>query len=289
MKKIICAILLITLIVSLSPSAFADGILDALETSEIDVTAEDAWDQYVKLLLEYTHNDELGYYQQLAFGYYNFATGEEYYYNGDQYMVAASLYKVPLNMLFCDGTEEGAKYYDMKLSDVQYSTLFESSNTVAEILFNSIGGYDVFKFRSKEYLMDDVEEKVPYNFNFDNIFTPRQFIHCLKILQNEPERFPNMLYYMKLAESNHSFKRDVQWCEIASKTGFYSNDQNIYAVNEMGIVYTTQTFAIVMMTNNLKNPNDILADYCTLMCEYTNARNQAEKEHIVDLLQLLQV
>lgn len=287
MKKIVSLFLILVVMLSQVPYASADSILNALDAAEFDRTADDAWDKYVDLLLEYTNTKNLDEKKKLSFGYYNFSTGEEYYYNGDEYMVAASLYKVPLNMIFADGQDPESYAGGIKLKDYQFDTLHHSSNELAQNLWTILGGYDVFKIKAKPYLMDDVDEEVPYNFNFDNIFTARQFIHCLRILGSEPGRFPDILECMKITKEDTSFKRDVQWCEIASKNGYYSDSFSHTVVNDMGIVYTTQTFAIVMMTDNLVNPSDVLADYCTLMCDYTNTRNNARKEAVTELITAL--
>ena len=286
-KKFMSFILIFAMALTLTPCAFADSVLDVLADADFDRNSDDAWDSYVDLLLDYTGKKELGEYAHLSFGYYNFMTGEEYYYNGDEYMVAASLYKVPLNMIFADGQDPETKYGGMSLQDYQYLTLHESSNELAQALWESLGGYEAFKIKAKPYLMENVEEEVPYNFNFDNIFTARQFIYCLKMLGSEKSRFLNIIDNMLITEADASFKRDVQWCPIASKNGYYTDGAYHTVVNDMGIVYTTQTFAIVMMTDNLENPNEILADYCTLMCDYTNTRNYARKDNVAQLMSIL--
>lgn len=287
MKKLVSYILILSVCFSLLPAAFGEGILGALESSGFDRSADDAWDNYVNLLLDYTDSADPGPYGKLAFGYYNFLTGEEYYYNGDEYMIAASLYKVPLNMAAADGKSPDEQILGMKMSEYQYFTLCESSNELSENLFNSMGGYGVFKNTAKEYCCDSPDEEVPYNFSYDNIFTARQMIRCLKVLQGDPDRFPGVLDAMKINKEDASFKRDVQWCEIASKNGWYSDGTYHTVANDLGVVYTTQTFAIVMMTDNMPNSNELMADYCTLMCDYTNTRNYARKDRIKELMSRL--
>ncbi len=68
----------------------ADSLADRLSLSY----SEMSWDEIVERLLE-AHKIRAS----VALGYRNLVTGEEHYYNGDDYMAACSMYKLPLCMV----------------------------------------------------------------------------------------------------------------------------------------------------------------------------------------------
>lgn len=273
-KRVFSLIAAITIILSAVPTASAEGtVLNALAKSGIKATDENAWEEYKDFLLEY---EEIGP-ENTAFGYYNFETGEEYYYNADEYFIAASMYKVPLNMVYAERVSSGdismdTKIGGIKYSELQWSTIVDSTNDKAEILWNNLGGYNEYKRLSAKYLTDN-PESLPWKYYENNWFTPRQFIHCLKELQNHSEKYPGVIDCMLEAGKGIHFKRDVEWCPIASKMGYVEEPPYHSVYNDLGIVYTTETFAIVMFTDNVPYAVNPLADYCTLMCDYTNTRH----------------
>ena len=283
-KRIPAFFLAVLIFMCTAPCCNADesksyaNILEALEDSEFSRTGDGAWDSYISLLFDYDDVNP----ENLAFGYYNMETGEEYYHNGDEYFIAASLYKVPLNMVYSDVQSE---YYTAPDEDIwgapysyyRESTLIYSQNDTAEVLWNYLGGYMPYKQISSKYLTDD-PDSLPWTYYENNYFTAKQFIYCLKLLCGEPERFPGIIDCMLEAAPDTHFRRDVMWCPIASKTGYVTEEGYHTVANDMAIVYTTETFAIVMMTDNIPNFGDVLADYCTLMCDYTNTRKYARDD-----------
>lgn len=271
MKKVVAVLLTFVFAINI-PSAYAEGsVLDALADDNVNPVAADAWQQYIDFLFRYDNVDP----EKVAFGYYNAETGEEYYHNADEYFIAASMYKVPLNMIFAEKVGNGEMEMDTKISGVKYSdlqwaTIVDSSNERAELMWNYLGGYGVYKRLSAKYLTSDVDN-LPYKYYENNWFTPRQYIYCMKLLIENPEQYPGVVDTMIQAGNGVHFKRDVSWCPIASKMGYVTEEyHSVYT--DVAIVFTTETFAIVMFTDNLPNPCDVLADYCTLMCDYTNVR-----------------
>ena len=89
LKRILAAAALLCLLLYLSPAAFADNE---------DLYKNKTWDQVIEEFFQRYDVDEDG----ISLGYYNMVTGEEHYFNGDQYMVAGSMFKVPLNMCFTE-------------------------------------------------------------------------------------------------------------------------------------------------------------------------------------------
>ena len=84
------------MITALLPAAFADG--------EDDERFKDkTWDEVIDQFLT-EHNIDP---EDVALGYRNTVTGEEHFLNGDTYLVAGSMYKVPLNMIYTEKIHNG--------------------------------------------------------------------------------------------------------------------------------------------------------------------------------------
>ena len=105
-KRIWSFLLCLGMTLMLLPTGFADEAANTAEETipgEETETAEEPeeksdWETRLLLMLQEYNADP----DTIGAGYYNFATGEEHYYNGDVYRVSGSMYKVPLNMLFLD-------------------------------------------------------------------------------------------------------------------------------------------------------------------------------------------
>lgn len=210
---------------------------------------------------------------KIALGYKNLVTGEEYFLNGDEYYTAASLYKVPLNMVYTERISKGEMTFEDEVRGVAYSKLMagsivESNNEFSDYLRSGLGGYPTYRRYFCDYMGENADE-VSAKFYENNYFTPRQMITCLDTLyQGGEDRFPKVIDYMKQAEPNNYFNAFDQDYVVAHKYG-YLETGNTLQINDCAIVYTDDPIAIVMFTNGIKRPYTCLANYCTLMAEYT--------------------
>lgn len=259
MKKVVSLFLVLALLLG-GISAYA------AEETEYSFEGKD-WDTIVAEFMERYGIDP----DTLAFGYYNTVTGEEHYHNADKYMISASIYKLPLNMYFSEKVSSG----EMDWSDtiggwsyeaIQRSSIESSNNELSEMLCESIGTFQQYRAALAPYCgfeSDNMNERF-YN---ANVFTPRQMIHALKMLYEEPERFPRIIDYMKLAQQDNYFAYSEERFEIAHKYGF-TDAEGYYAINDCAIVYTDDPILIVMFTDHVAGSVWTLARYCTLMCDY---------------------
>ena len=72
---------------------------------------------------------------------------------------------------------------------------------------------------------------------------------------------------MQRAEPNEYFKRREQRFNIAHKYGFHQTDYHFY-LTDCGIAFTDEPILLVAYTDNSPKAYDVLADYCSLMCDY---------------------
>lgn len=204
--------------------------------------------------------------------YYNTVTGETLDWNGDEYFTAASTYKVPINLVFADKVSRGEMTLDdaiggVPLRNIQFNTLRNSDNSQGELLIDQLGPYAQYKAAMTPYLCPSGEELDPAHL-FENAFTPRQMAFALRLLYGEPERFPQVLDHMKLAQPDSYFRQKERRFPIAHKYGYYA-DPGFRACNDIGIVWTHEPIVLVMMTDAVNGGVEALADYCALMCDYS--------------------
>ena len=301
-KRIWCALLCLLLLLALLPVCFAEET-EAEEAGEGTETAEGPeeksdWETRLLLMLQ-EHNADPN---TIGAGYYNFATGEEHYYNGDVYRVSGSMYKVPLNMLFLDWIADGTIGPDESINGFRYSellrgTIIDSNNDYARTMWDYAGSTIETNPASTYYhryriliapIMGEDPENVDEKYYENNFFTPRQMITCLRQLYDGGEKYDRLISTMQQAEPEKYFKLRERRFDIAHKYGWFAEDPILY-LNDCALCFTDDPIAIVLFTSGTENAYAVLTDYCTLMCDYaqeTHAqrieREQAEAKALAE-------
>jgi len=260
-KKIFAALAALILCFSLGASAWA------AEPDKYGFEGK-SWDEIMDEVLARNSSSR----DEVAVAYVNLVTGEEYFINPDEYMVAASMYKLPLNMYFTDIITSGefdwnANYPNLSYEEVRDASIIYSDNDQSMFLWGILGGYDAFRSLTADYMGMQEGELSPEQ-SFNNMYTARQFAECLKLLYNEQERFPGIIETMQKAEPERFFKLQEPRFKIAHKYGYYSENGRSN-MNDCGIAFTTEPIALVMFTQGAYDPEPLLTDFCTTMCEYT--------------------
>lgn len=273
-RRILAVMAALILCLSVSVSAFAADVTDetaALEPVEASAPGDEisfegkSWDEIMDALLA-KHNTSR---DSVAVAYVNLVSGDEYFINPDTYMVAASMYKLPLNMYFTEKLNSGELewMYPFPYEGVRDDSIIYSDNNQSMFLYDILGGYDKFRELTSDYLGSNYAELDP-NDALNNKYTAREFANCLKLLYNEQERFPGMIETMQKAEPERFFKLYEPRFKIAHKYGYYSEYARVN-MNDCGIAFTSEPIALVMFTQSVYDPEPLLTDYCTTMCEYT--------------------
>ena len=280
-RRILAALAALILCFSMSASAWATDAVPtedpaaestgAAEPVEADSAEEEisfegkSWDEIMdQLLAKYDTSRD-----SVAVAYVNLVSGEEYYINPDTYMVAASMYKLPLNMYFTEKLNSGEMewIYSFPYEEVRDYSIIYSDNDQSMFLYDILGGYDKFRELTSEYMGSNYEELDP-NDAFNNKYTAREFANCLKLLYNEQDKFPGMIETMQKAEPERFFKLYEPRFKIAHKYGYYSEYARVN-MNDCGIAFTSEPIALVMFTQSVYDPEGLLTAYATTMCEYT--------------------
>lgn len=254
-QKILAAVSALLLCLNVCAPAFAAG------------EADPDWDAVSAAVLAEYGVDE----NQVHAGYRNLVTGEEHYLNGDEYAVAASMFKVPLCMLATEELQNGNidwSIYEQYFSfeSVMEDILVDSSNERAYFLCDTfLGGYNEFRLKTASYVgVEPGSEQI--ELTMQNMYTAREFINCLDLLYRESERFPGIIDTMQKAMTDRFFKLNEPRFRIAHKPGWISED---LILNDCAICYTTQPIAIVLFTRGGATSEEFLSAWCTAMCEYT--------------------
>lgn len=273
---------LFSMLLAVSLLAGAPTAASAQDEAQLPSLPETQYDQWDELLYELLEQYDAPADKVYA-GYLNLITGEEHYLQPDELVTAASMYKVPLNMLIAERMASGELVWGEVSADVPYQEVLEqtilySSNDWAMFMWERIGGYQAFKAGIAPYIgvdLEDVDEYVYYN---ENQYSPHQMISCLKTLYDGgEERFPQVMETMKQAEPERFFRLGETRFEIAQKYGYVSEYSSY--MNCCGICFTDEPIAIVMFTRSVPYPEELLGAYCTAMCDYAQDKAAQTAQH----------
>lgn len=211
-----------------------------------------------------------------GFVYKNLETGVELQINGDEVFLAASVMKVPINVLAYDLTEDGLDldeeltYYQndyeggtgilqgekigssYPISELLTLMITESDNVATNIMYRYLGNYN------QEYLLTTLARVYDISSYNGNYITPNESVEILERIYYNEENNPHyetLLDDMKHTVYNDYFTRELKRIEIAHKTGDYNG-----FYNDVGIVYDEEPFIFAVFTDNLSHATNVLAD-----------------------------
>ena len=213
--------------------------------------------------------------------YYNTVTGEEYRYNDTKFMIAASTYKLPLNMHYYEMEAAGeissaAMIGVTTLADAHYQSLVWSNNDVSIDMLYNLGNFRTYKSTMKQYFTMP-EEEIDSIYYADNYYCTSMMLDTLKHLYEGGDKFDEMIGYMKQAQPGEYFKMYVTDYEIAHKYGYYVDD-GVTAINDTGIIYTPQPFLLVVYTSDAPGGAEVLGRAAEVLTEYTVTQDVPEPE-----------
>lgn len=261
--KVIVGILLIAaLMLSLIPSAFADEKL-LMDANEI----QKRFDDYIK---KNDLNPDI-----ISVGYVYLDTDETWYHNEDMWYESASLYKVPLMMLYAEQEAHGlmnpqSTIYGWTLGQVEEESLVYSNNEIAYSAMQFLGDpsevrqrFEKFASLPKDYYTGD--------FIWYSCFTAKFMTEVMKTLYENPDEYPHVADYLKQAQPGHYFKLHLQDCpyDIAQKYGSYEGFDGKCYNHTAGIFYTPHPFILTVMTRYSGIAENIIGDLAKLFYEYS--------------------
>ena len=274
-------LLALLLLLSAAPSALAEEADP--EDSLIDGELLEEW------MATYAHGQGMDRdWQDFSVGFCYTATGDCWYHNGDVFMYSASMYKVPVCMMISEKIAAGEFTWTDTIqgSTVEYlvsETLIKSNNDYGHLLANYLGGSYFGKCSDLSIGYTDLDPAYfPREFSEKSYYSARYMTQVMRTLyEGGEERFPRVIEYLLQAQPNEymnlKFKDKYP---VAQKYGAYDEGNGYNNNHDAAIVYTPTPIIVVVMTRNVGDYQNHIADVANFLAEYslTLDRELADRE-----------
>ena len=244
---------------------------------EGDAPEEDAPSGLAALFDEFRAEYNLTH-ENFAVSYYDTVTQESYDWNETHMMVAASTFKLPLNLYYYELENAGELASDALITQggatldwCHYLSIVESNNEISHALLYRIGTFPEYKEAMRKYFTMTDEEIDPKYYQ-NNYYCTRMMMDTLKYIYARQEEFPELIDYMKQAHpQNGYFKAKVTEMEVAHKYGSFEG-----AENDVGIFYAEHPFLLAVYTQNVGE--GVVQDAARLAADYNAQQTEIYKQ-----------
>ena len=207
----------------------------------------------------------------------------KYSMNEKDEFIAASIYKLPLAMLYYDKVNEGEYTLDstftysgymhedagvissdygigsqVPLSDLLNDLIIYSDNDAGHILYENLGGWKEYKEVMTKYT-DSISENY---YTMDNVTTANTMNDMVTYLYDHKEDYKGLIKNMEEAEPGEYLDRDTQ-LSMPQKYGMYDS-----ALNSVGFVECNTSYSIVVLTSLGDKGADVMANINRIAYEH---------------------
>ncbi len=207
----------------------------------------------------------------------------KYSMNEKDEFIAASIYKLPLAMLYYDKVNEGEYTLDstftysgymhedagvissdygigsqVPLSDLLNDLIIYSDNDAGHILYENLGGWKEYKEAMTKYT-DSISENY---YTMDNVTTANTMNDVVTYLYDHKEDCKGLIKNMEEAEPGEYLDRDTQ-LSMPQKYGMYD-----YTLNSVGFVECNTSYSIVVLTSLGDKGTDVMANINRIAYEH---------------------
>ena len=207
----------------------------------------------------------------------------KYSMNEKDEFIAASIYKLPLAMLYYDKINEGEYTLDstftysgymnegagvissnygigsqVPLSDILNDLIIYSDNDAGHILYENLGGWKEYKEAMTKYT-NSISENY---YTMDNVTTVNTMNDVVTYLYDHKEDYKVLIKNMEKAEPGEYLDRDTQ-LSMPQKYGMYD-----YALNSVGFVECNTSYSIVVLTSLGDKGADVMANINRIAYEH---------------------
>ena len=207
----------------------------------------------------------------------------KYSMNEKDEFIAASIYKLPLAMLYYDKVNEGEYTLDstftysgymhedagvissdygigsqVPLSDLLNDLIIYSYNDAGHILYENLGGWKEYKEAMTKYT-DSISENY---YTMDNVTTANTMNDVVTYLYDHKEDYKGLIKNMEEAEPGEYLDRDTQ-LSMPQKYGMYDS-----ALNSVGFVECNTSYSIVVLTSLGDKGADVMANINRIAYEH---------------------
>lgn len=213
----------------------------------------------------------------------------KYSMNEKDEFIAASIYKLPLAMLYYDKVNEGEYTLDstftysgymhedagvissdygigsqVPLSDLLNDLIIYSDNDAGHILYENLGGWKEYKEAMTKYT-DTISENY---YTMDNVTTANTMNDVVTYLYDHKEDYKGLIKNMEEAEPGEYLDRDTQ-LSMPQKYGMYDS-----ALNSVGFVECNTSYSIVVLTSLGDKGADVMANINRIAYEHFKWRSK---------------
>ena len=207
----------------------------------------------------------------------------KYSMNEKDEFIAASIYKLPLAMLYYDKVNDGEYTLDstftysgymhedagvvssnygigsqIPLSDLLDDLIEYSDNDAGHILYENLGGWKEYKEAMTKYT-DSISENY---YTEDNVSTANTMNDVVTYLYEHKEDYKDLIENMEKAELGEYLDRDTQ-LSMPQKYGMYDS-----ALNSVGFVECNTPYSIVVLTDLGDKGADVMANINRIAYEH---------------------
>ena len=207
----------------------------------------------------------------------------KYSMNEKDEFIAASIYKLPLAMLYYDKVNDGEYTLDstftysgymhedagvvssnygigsqIPLSDLLDDLIEYSDNDAGHILYENLGGWKEYKEAMTKYT-DSISENY---YTEDNVSTANTMNDVVTYLYEHKEDYKDLIENMEKAEPGEYLDRDTQ-LSMPQKYGMYDS-----ALNSVGFVECNTPYSIVVLTDIGDKGADVMANINRIAYEH---------------------
>lgn len=207
----------------------------------------------------------------------------KYSMNEKDEFIAASIYKLPLAMLYYDKVNDGEYTLDstftysgymhedagvvssnygigsqIPLSDLLDDLIEYSDNDAGHILYENLGGWKEYKEAMTKYT-DSISENY---YTEDNVSTANTMNDVVTYLYDHKEDYKDLIENMEKAEPGEYLDRDTQ-LSMPQKYGMYDS-----ALNSVGFVECNTPYSIVVLTSLGDKGADVMANINRIAYEH---------------------
>ena len=247
------------------PTEESSGIIDASELQQ--------WmDGFVR---EHNLNQN---YMRFSVGFWYSGTGDSWYYDADQWMYSASLYKVPVSMLMAEKEAAGELTQDTvvngtTLEYLESTALIYSNNDSGHSMVSWLGGTYSGKCSDMTIKFTDLPDSYfDQDFYDVSYYTARYMTQVMSTLyQGGDAKFPHVLDYLKQAQPDDYYNRNTALKSsytIAQKFGAYEEANGNNNNHCAAVIYTPNPIVVTVMTRNVGEYQDIIAAVGGHLAEY---------------------
>lgn len=216
----------------------------------------------------------------------------KYSMNEKDEFIAASIYKLPLAMLYYDKVNEGEYTLDstftysgymhedagvissdygigsqVPLSDLLNDLIIYSDNDAGHILYENLGGWKEYKEAMTKYT-DSISENY---YTMDNVTTANTMNDVVTYLYDHKEDYKGLIKNMEEAEPGEYLDRDTQ-LSMPQKYGMYDS-----ALNSVGFVECNTSYSIVVLTSLGDKGADVMANINRIAYEHFKGNPQLDR------------